>query len=412
MTKQERERLIHLRDERAYNTLTSAERSELYRLYAKQEEANAAPDTRGVKTGRTTPQPGEIRGVANEVLSPGQSVSEWRRKALANGANADVRNDGTDRDLNAYWAERCGLKAPSIESRALGEDTTSGAGAGQAIVPQEWSTGFIDLLRAKLVLSQAGMSTMPMATEVYNYPQWTADVAPSWIAENAAVSLDANPSFSTVQFTAKGSYIDTTLVSRMILDDTNQQGGLDGLLREVIAAKYARLVESVAFYGTASNAGNPGLVNESGLVINWNGTNGGAPTDTTPFSVAAESARNANAEPTAFITNPSLRGTFARLNASTFARFWEVPPDVSDLPVLDTTAIVSNETHGTGTNLSSLYAGPWSRMIMGVRTDLDVQVLRERYADQAQIGFVSYMRFSIRTTHPEAFVKQGGYVTT
>lgn len=370
------------------------------------------PDTRGATGKRSAPAPGEIRGVANETLSPAQSIAEWRSRALSNGVEGLGKDQGTDRDMNRYWAERVGIRPATVETRAMGEDISSGAGAGQAIVPQEWSASFIDLLRAKLVLSDAGITTLPMQSEVYNYPQWMADVAPAWIAENAAVTLDANPQFSTVQFNAKGAYLDITLVSRQILEDTYQQNGLAGLLRETIAAKYARLVEQVAFYGTASNVGNPGLLNESGLVIVNNGTNGGAPVDTTPFSIAAESVRNANAEPTAFITNPKLKGTFARLNASTYAHFWEMPSDVADIEVVDTTAIVSNETVGTGTNLSSFYCGPWQRMILGVRTDLDVQVLRERYADQSQIGFVSYMRFSIRTTHPETFAKFGGYVTT
>lgn len=391
--------------------MTEAEQREFDKLDMEVSRATMEPDHRGVKTGKSEPRAGEIQGRPNELLSPSQSLSEWRRRAVENKVPG-ILSDGTDRDLNRYWAERCGLVMPTMESRVLGEDTSSGAGAGQAIVPQEWSTSFIDLLRAKLVLSDAGITTMPMHTEIFNYPQWLSDTAPTWIAENAAVSLDGNPQFSSLQFNAKGAYLDVTLVSREILEDTNQAGGLDGLLREVIAAKYARLVESVAFYGTASNVGNPGLLNESGLVIVNNGTNGGAPTDSTPFSAAAQKTRLANAEPTAFITNPNLRGTFARLNASTFARFWEVPADVSDVPVLDTTAIVSNETVGTGTNLSSFYCGPWEKMILGMRVDLNVQVLRERYADQAQVGFVSYMRFSIRTSHPETFAKYGGYVTT
>lgn len=380
-----------------YDRMTARYRSEDVKRRYSQREASSGP---------------EVRGVRNEVLSPDQSVSEWRSRAIQNGMEGLGRNQGTDRDLNAYWAERAGLRRPTIESRALGEDTTSGSGAGSAVVPQQWSTDFIDLLRSKLVLSRAGVSTMPMATEVYNYPQWVSDVAPTWLTEGSSISLDGNPQFSTLQFNAKGAYHDQTLVSREILDDAQQQGGLDGLLREVIAAKYARLVEQVAFYGTASNSGNPGLLNESGLVVVNNGTNGGAPTDTQDFSKAAESVRNANAEPTAYITNPSLKGTFARLSASTYAHYWKMPSDVANIPVLDTTAIVSNETHGTGTSLSSFYAGPWSKMIIGVRVDLDVRVLDQRFADTGQIGFWSYMRFSIRTSHPESFAKYGAYVTT
>jgi HK97 family phage major capsid protein len=387
-------------------TLTADEQREIARSVRDRRE----PETRGAIAGNGK-RAGEIQGVPGEILKPGQSLAEWHRRAAENGVEG-VRRAGTDIDWNAYWAQRAGLARPGAEMRALGEDTASGAGAAQAIVPQEWSTTFVDLLRAKLVLSQAGMSTLPMTTEKYNLPQWMADVAPAYVAENAATTLDANPQFSTVLFSCPGAYLDVTLVSRQAMEDTNQQGGLAAMLQDVISAKYARLIEQVAFYGTATNAGNPGLVNESGLVITWNATNGAAPTDTTPFSLAAETVRNANSEPTAYITNPAVRGTFARLNASSVARYWGMPDDVADIPVLDTTAIASNETHGTGTNLSSFYAGPWHRMIMGQRINLQVDVLRERYADMAQIGLVSYMRFSIRTTHPEAFVKYGGFITT
>ena len=224
----------------------------------------SVPDTRGASTAPSTPQPGEIRGIANEVLSADQSVAEWRQRAMSNGVEGLGKGEGTDRDMNAYWAERCGIRRPSIETRALGEDTSSGAGAGQAIVPQQWSTTFVDLLRSKLVLSKAGVSTLPMTTEQYHLPQWMADIPqPAWIVENAATSLDANPQLAPVLFNAAGAYIDVTLVSRQILEDTNQAGGLDGLLRDVISQKYARLIESVAFYGTAGKRGNPGLVTKS-----------------------------------------------------------------------------------------------------------------------------------------------------
>ena len=112
------------------------------------------------------------------------------------------------------------------------------------------------------------------------------------------------------------------------------------------------------------------------------------------------------------ITNPQVFGTVSRLNASSYAKFWQMPQDVADLPMLYTTTLPNTETQGTSSAASSLFVGDFSRMVIGMRVDLDVRVLNERYADSGQIGIWSYMRFSIRTTHPETFVRVKGILTT
>jgi len=363
-------------------------------------------------------------GRAGELLKPDQSVATWAQRAAANGV-AGARNDGTDRDWDRYWAERMGLASPSIETRAIGEDTSSGAGAGQAIVPQQWSTSFIDLLRPNLIVTRAGAQVLPMMSEKYNLPQYLADVAPVWLAENASQSLDANPQFGTLLFNATGAYMDITTISRQIAEDTNQAGGLAGLIQQTMVQKYARLIDQVAFYGTAGNTGNPGLVNETGLLTSGAatpagmGTNGGAPVDYSQISIGAEGIRNNNGEPTAVIMNAKTFGTYGRMAASTYAHYWDWTqaldsklPNGRQIPFLYSSALLSNETQGTGTSLSSLYLGDFSRCIIGLRVDLDVTVLNERYADLGQIGLWSYARFSIRYAHPETFYRLTGIITT
>ena len=364
-----------------------------------------------------------VHGNPFELLGPDQSMEEWHGKALANGVPG-VRNDGTDRDMNRYWQERFGFAPRSIETRALGEDTSSAAGAGQAIVPQAWSTSFIDLARANLVAGPAGVTTMPMTTEKFNLPVWAADVAPVYLAENASNSLDATPLFNTVQFNAAGAYQDVTLVSRQIVDDTNQQGGLAGLMREVIARKYARLIDQVMFYGTGASPGNPGIVNESGVLTSGAatpagyGTNGGAPptasSSVTPYqqlSIAVETLRNNNVEPSGLVWNPKSAGTYAR-STSTLGNPAAVTPDLDNVEFLVSSALASNETQGTGTNLSSIYIADWSQCVIGIRTELDVQVLRERYADLGSYGLWSYFRMSVRVVRPTAFYRLTGLITT
>jgi HK97 family phage major capsid protein len=345
----------------------------------------------------------EVRGNAFEKLSPGQSVAEWHRKAVANGT---IRSNGTDRDIERYWSERLGFKAASVESRALGEGTTSGSGAAAAVVPDVWAADFIDLLRARLVLPDA--TIMPMSSVRYHMPVFAADVAPAYVAENASVNLDGNPGFAPLIFDASGAYIDVTLMSRQVLEDSNQEGGLTGLIEGTIARKYARLIEQVALFGNAAVASLvPGLSGETG-VQHFAAESSLADYD--DFSKAVEKVRNANSEPSGIITNPSVAGSFERLKASTYAKYWTPPASVAALwPPRTSTAMPNTETAAaaaeTGGALSSAFVGDFSNVVLGMRVELQVDVLKERYADQGQIGLVSYLRFCPRVVHPETFVR-------
>ena len=103
--------------------------------------------------------------------------------------------------------------------------------------------------------------------------------------------------------------------------------------------------------------------------------------------------------------------------------YWPRPDDVADVPWVTTAnaAIVpSVETDPatasavaqSGGTMSSLYAGPWSYMLLGVHLDLSTRPLTERYADLGQIGLFSVMRFSIRTGNPQTFVRTIGMLTS
>ena len=354
---------------------------------------------------------GATEGRTGEILAPSQSMSQWLVKR---GKTSTGRAVAHDIDRDAYWSQRLGMSPAGLEMRALGEDTSSGAGAGSAIVPEEWSSTFIDIIRPQLLISKSGASTMPMETEQFSLPQYVSDVQPQWLAENAQMAADGNPQFAPLLFNSVGAVTDLTLFSRQLLEDTNQSGGLSALLEDTISKKYARVLDQIAIYGVTgapANA-NPGLNAESGLIVQTMGANGAAPTDPNFLSTAAEAVRNANEEPTALLSNPKVYGTVERLNASTYAKYWDLPRSVRDIPWHYSTALSSAETLGTGTALSSLYMGPWHRMIMGVRVALRCDILRERYADFNQVAIRSYLRVSIRTSHPETFVRVEGITTT
>ena len=74
--------------------------------------------------------------------------------------------------------------------------------------------------------------------------------------------------------------------------------------------------------------------------------------------------------------------------------------------MLTTTAIPVDG--GSGSNESQIIIGNFSKFFIGLRTDIRVEILRERYADSHQYAFVSFMRFDVAVSHAEAFHKLTG----
>lgn len=253
-------------------------------------------------------------------------------------------------------------------------------------------------------------------------------MAPAWLAENATIGLDANPAFGTIAMNAKGGWKDITTYSVELAQDAFVQGTLPGFLAESCGRNMALAVDAAAIQGVAGNAGNPGLNAESGFVFrHWTtdaGTTGFAPVDTKELSIITEVVNNANAANEGWLCNYRVKGTIARTSTVTaFPAFWPLPRDVEDIPWVATSnanvvpatetdpATASAVLQTTGT-MSSLYAGPWSYMMVGVHLDLMTRPLVERYADLGQVGLFSLYRGSVRTANPQAFCRTIGILTT
>ena len=77
-------------------------------------------------------------------------------------------------------------------------------------------------------------------------------------------------------------------------------------------------------------------------------------------------------------------------------------PDAFDgIPMLSTTAIPVDG--GSGSNESSLFLGNFNHLMIGVRSGVRVEVLRERFADNYQFGLIAHMRVDVQLQHAAAF---------
>jgi HK97 family phage major capsid protein len=69
-----------------------------------------------------------------------------------------------------------------------------------------------------------------------------------------------------------------------------------------------------------------------------------------------------------------------------------------------------DETHGTATDASAIVMGDFRELWLGIRLQLRIEVLKERYADNLQMGFLAWLRADIQLAHPESFAKITGII--
>jgi HK97 family phage major capsid protein len=87
------------------------------------------------------------------------------------------------------------------------------------------------------------------------------------------------------------------------------------------------------------------------------------------------------------------------------------PEAIADVRRYETTQVPINLTQGTANNASDLFGGDWRECMIGVRTNVEVEVLRERYAaDTFDLGFLAHLRADVQLAHPAAFAVTVGII--
>jgi HK97 family phage major capsid protein len=86
------------------------------------------------------------------------------------------------------------------------------------------------------------------------------------------------------------------------------------------------------------------------------------------------------------------------------------PPVLADWRFLMTANVSIAETQGAASDASTLYLGDWSQMMLGFRTQMQVEVARELFRGNYQYGYFGHLRFDMQVTHPESFGRLIGII--
>ena len=244
-------------------------------------------------------------------------------------------------------------------------------------------------MRAQNRAIQAGAQTIMLTTPETSIVRLESDPVAAWRVENSAVN-ESGPTFGRIEFSAKSLAVLVKTSKELLRDSLNVESMLESSLAAAMAAELDRAV----LYGNGGIEGKPepiGIANTVGILTLSEPRSGAyRPILSACRSLALENANT----PTAAIMSPSDAFYFAGLVDSN-GQPLNKPPIVSTLPLLDTTKAVDNE----------ILVGDFSRLLIGIRQVMEVQILLERFAENLQIAFLCSLRADCAVEQPKSFCK-------
>lgn len=364
-----------------------AEKDERSITGSKEPRAESATEAQRAK--RPGYDVGEVRqgdeGTADTVyaLAPEQRFTTW---AQARSSSDDFRGLSVGQYLRSMVI---GGKTEA-ERRALSAGSDS---AGGYTVPDILSATLIDLARAQSVVMRAGAQTVPLTSDTNNIAKLVSDPVPGWRAEAGAVA-ESDPTFGLVQLIPRSLAVQTKVSVELMEDSLN----LATELPRVLAAAMAVELDRVALLGSGT-APEPrgiaatvgiGTLAQNALIASY-----------ANLSRARTAILTANQVPTAFIMHPRDEGSFTDLIDSE-GNPLGMHPNIANIPMLTTTSIPVDG--GAGNDESTIIAGDFRRLMVGIRSDIRVEVLKtSTYASNLQYTLLAHMRADVAVTHPGAF---------
>ncbi|HJK99295.1 MAG TPA: phage major capsid protein [Polyangiaceae bacterium LLY-WYZ-14_1] len=320
----------------------------------------------------------------------GQSIFEHR--AALEGWTDDMKAATPGKVMRAYALGR--------EHEVRGISSTGGI-SGNIMLPVQ--ARILDDLKDQSWLGRAGALFLNEPGPSLAVTRITTPADFRFYAENAA-STDSDPLFGAVTIQNEVARL-IYKASREVIADA--VGAEEALNRE-IAGQQRETVERYSLRGL-STAGEPqGLLNDSDVnAVNFGGsTSGAAPTSTgaggyLDLMLAKQRLLEDKIpeERISMLWHPRVQRQFGYLRDAN-NQWLPAPPDLMDVPKYVTTAVPS--TYDPGAGGSPIVLGDFGDFYVN-QSMSGVELLRERFADNFQYGWLSYLRVGVSAVRPAAF---------
>ena len=342
-------------------------------------------------------QPVEHSITANDIgLSDKETRSFSFVKALnylSNQGDAQARRDAAfEIEVGEAAAKRYERSSNGIviPNEVLRRDLVVGTPtAGGDLVDDVLLAGsFIELLRNRLSIAQAGATMLTGLQGNVSIPRQTSAASAYWVGENAAPT-ESQQAIDQVNMTPKtvGAYVDYS--RRLLLQSSID---VEGMVRNDLARVIALEIDRAAIYGTGSSNQPQGLTNVSGI-----GAQSLTGVGTFEELIGMETdvaTANADAGALRYIVNAATRGglKFAKKDSGS-GEFVYADNEINGYPVILSNQLANND----------VLFGDFSMFCMGMWSGLDLTVDPYAGATAGTVRVIALQDVDFAVKQPGAF---------
>lgn len=267
---------------------------------------------------------------------------------------------------------------------------------------------FIDVLRNKMVVREAGARILDGLVGNLAIPKKTASASTYWVADDLTGPTESEATFGTVSLSPKRVGTFTDMTRGMLLQSTP---AIEELVRSDLAGAIGVAIDAAALHGAGSSNEPTGIAATSGIGSVAGGTNGAAPDLSDIIGLETEVAvDNADVGRLAYITNPKVRGKLKNtLITATYGDRHVWNTDNADKPLNGYRAFVTNQvssalTKGTSSGVcSAIFFGNWEELIIGFWSGIDILADPYTHSKAGGLRVSALSDVDIAVRHPESF---------
>lgn len=360
------------------------------------------------------------RAGERQILADGQiglSRDDLRRYSIVRAINAaasqDWRGAPLEREASEATAKRMGRSPQGFwvpqdvltEQRDMVVGTPSAG--GYLVATDLLAQSFIELLRNRMMVRQAGATVLAGLVGDVAIPKQTGGATAYWVGESGSPTEGAQ-TLGQVALSPKtaGAWTD---ISRKLLKQSSVD--VEAFVRNDLTSVLGLAIDSAALHGPGTGNAPTGIAATSGIGDVAGGENGLAPT--WAHMVGLETAvaiDNADLGRLAYMSNAKVRGKLKSTpRTATYGdiMIWEPTSGntpVNGYPFHVTNQVSSTLTKGSSTSVcSAIFFGNWADLMIGMWGGLDILVDPYTGGTAGTVRVIALQDVDVAVRHAESF---------
>lgn len=358
-----------------------------------------------------------IRAATAERMGEGNA---WKEAGFEREVSNEIRKRSGRDSAGLFIPTNLQFAARAADySFGTGTGLSATSGGSNLVATNLLSGSFIELLRNKARVFGLGAQLLSGLTGNVDIPRQKAAGAVYWIGEGQTLT-QTGAQFDKMTLTPKhiGAL---SVITRNMLQQSSPD--VEMMARADLLATVALGIDLASLSGSGSSNQPLGIANQAGIGSVIGGTNGAALTlDHLIDLETFVASNNADEGAMAYLTNAKAVGTLKKLKSTTGQYLWTnspmgqrsgTPGEINGYTVARTNQARSNLTKGTGTNLSEVYFGDWSQVLVGEWGV--IEILPNPYAagiyEQGGIELRVLQTLDIGIRHAQSFAVMSDAIT-